>query len=51
MARFAAWYSFCFLIVAALTLAYLRLVAEPKLSRWLVVLLCAIVLVYTNYFG
>ena len=36
--RVAAWYPFCFLIVAGLTLAYLRLVAQPSVGRWGVVL-------------
>lgn len=49
--RLAAWYSFCFLIVAALTLAYLRLVQEPYLGRWCITLFLAAALVYTNYFG
>ena len=49
--RLAAWYSFCFLIVAALTLAYLRLLRSPSPARWMLAMLCAAALVYTNYFG
>jgi hypothetical protein len=49
--RLAAWYSFCFLIVAALTLAYLRLLRSPSPGRWMLAMLCAAALVYTNYFG
>ena len=49
--RVAAWYPFCFLIVAGLTLAYLRLAAQPSVGRWGVVLVLAAALVYTNYFG
>jgi hypothetical protein len=49
--RIAAWYSFCFLIVAALTLLYLRLMKQPSAARWLALVLLAVALVYTNYFG
>ena len=36
-----AWYSFCFLIVAAMTLAYLHLLRRPSPARWSLLLLCA----------
>jgi Dolichyl-phosphate-mannose-protein mannosyltransferase len=49
--RLAAWYPFCFLIVAALTLAYLSLIQQPSISRWSVTMLLGLALVYTNYFG
>jgi hypothetical protein len=49
--RIAAWYSFCFFLVAWLTLAYLRLVRQPNLWRWCSFLLSAVALIYTNYFG
>ncbi len=49
--RLAAWYSFCFLLVAWLTLAYLRLVRQPSGWRWCGFLVSAGALVYTNYFG
>ena len=43
--------SVLFLIVAGLTLTYLRLAAQPSVGRWGVVLVLAAALVYTNYFG
>lgn len=49
--RLAAWYSFCFLIVAALTLAYVRLAERPGVGRWMFVMMCAAGLVCTNYLG
>jgi hypothetical protein len=41
----------CFLLIAGLTLAYLRLVERPGISRWCFALLVAIALVWTSYFG
>ena len=49
--RIAAWYSFCFMIVAAFTLAYLCWVKRPGVLRWGEVMLLSVALVYTNYFG
>ena len=49
--RVAAWYSFCFFLVSLLTLAYLRYLEHPTLARWSVFILCALALVYSNYFG
>ncbi len=49
--RLAAWYSFCFLMVAWLTLAYLRLLRQASLWRWCGFLMSAAALIYTNYFG
>jgi hypothetical protein len=49
--RLAGWYSFTFLLVALLTLAYLRYVEHPSPRNWMLVVLCALALVYTNYFG
>jgi Dolichyl-phosphate-mannose-protein mannosyltransferase len=49
--RIAAWYSFCYLIVAALTLLYLRLMKRPSAALWFAFLFLAVALIYTNYFG
>jgi len=49
--RIAAWYSFCFLIVAGLTLAYLKFVEQPSKARWVALMALACALIYTNYFG
>jgi Dolichyl-phosphate-mannose-protein mannosyltransferase len=49
--RLAAWYSFCFLMVAWLTLAYLRLLRQPNSWLWCGFLMSAAALIYTNYFG
>ena len=50
-ARLAGWYSFTFLLVAFLTLVYLRYVEHPSPRNWMPVVLCALALVYTNYYG
>ena len=50
-ARLVGWYSFTFLLVALLTLAYLRYVEYPSPRSWMLVALCALALVYTNYYG
>jgi Dolichyl-phosphate-mannose-protein mannosyltransferase len=50
-ARLARWYSFTFLRVALLTLVYLRYVEHPSPKNWMPVLLCALALVDTNYYG
>jgi hypothetical protein len=49
--RLAAWYSFCFLLVAWLTLTYVLLLRRRSLPRSCWFLLSAAALVYTNYFG
>jgi hypothetical protein len=49
--RLAGWYSFTFLLVALLTLAYLRYVEHPSPGNWMLVVPCALALVYTNYYG
>jgi hypothetical protein len=49
--RLAAWYSFCFMLVAALTLAYVRLSRNATVWRWCGFLVSAVALVYANYFG
>lgn len=50
-ARLAGWYSFTFMLVALLTLAYLRYAEHPTPRNWMPVVLCALALVYTNYYG
>jgi len=49
--RLTTWYSLCFLLVSWLTLAYFNFVDQPCAKNWLWVLLAAVVLVYSNYFG
>lgn len=49
--RVAAWYSFCFFLVSLLTWAHLRYMERPTLTRWTGFILCALALVYSNYFG
>ena len=51
LGRLAGWYSFTFLLVSLLTLAYLKYVERPSPRSWMPVVLCALALVYTNYFG
>ncbi len=48
--RLAGWYSFCFLLVALLTLAYLHFLDSPTWRRWLLVLCAAFATVVSNYF-
>jgi hypothetical protein len=47
----AGWYSFTFLLISLLTLVYLKYVEHPSPGSWMPVVLCALALVYTNYFG
>jgi len=49
--RVAAWYSFCFFLVSLLTWAYLAYLERPTLLNWTWVVVCALLLVYSNYFG
>ncbi len=49
--RLTTWYSFCFLVVSALTLAYFRFLENPNGKNWLWLLLASLALVYSNYFG
>jgi hypothetical protein len=50
-ARLAGWYSFCFLLVAWLTLAWLRYLESPGMHRLVGFLLPAVLLAYSNYYG
>ena len=50
-ARVAGWYSFCFLLVAAMTLAYLRYLEKPDWKRLASFVVIALLLVYSNYYG
>jgi hypothetical protein len=49
--RLAVWYSFCFLLVALLTHAHLRLREKLCVARWVLLVAAALALVYSNYFG
>jgi hypothetical protein len=49
--RMAGWYSFCFLLIALLTLAYVRFLDAPSWRRWLLVMGASFALVTSNYFG
>jgi 4-amino-4-deoxy-L-arabinose transferase-like glycosyltransferase len=49
--RLAAWYSLCFLLVALVTLAYLRLLDSRSLGSWIFLAAGALALVWGNYFG
>jgi Dolichyl-phosphate-mannose-protein mannosyltransferase len=51
LGRLAGWYSFTFLLVSLLTLVYLKYVEHPSPGTWMPVVVCALALVYTNYFG
>jgi uncharacterized membrane protein len=51
LGRLAGWYSFTFLLVSLLTLGYLKYIQHPSPRTWMLVALCALALVYTNYFG
>ncbi len=50
-ARLATWYSFSFLLVAGLTLAYFNFLEDQTFGRWAVLFLFCAGLVWTNYFG
>ncbi len=49
--RLAAWYSLSFLLVAILTHRYLAFLAARTFKNWLLAVIPAILLLYTNYFG
>jgi hypothetical protein len=49
--RLASWYSFTFLLICAVTWAYLRLCATPSVTAWAIFFTLAVALVYTNYAG
>ena len=49
--RLTAWYSWSFLLISLLTWSYFRWVEQPFLTRWIPVVLCSLLLVYSNYFG
>src|SRR6202453_2428257 len=51
LGRLAGWYSFTFLLISLLTLFYLRYIERPSPGSWMPLVLCALALVYTNYFG
>ena len=49
--RLATWYSLSFLLVAGMTLSYLKYLESRTFSRWAVFFLFCAALVWTNYFG
>jgi hypothetical protein len=49
--RLAAWYSLSFLLVAVLTWTYLAFLRAQTVKNWLPMVLTAILLLYTSYFG
>jgi hypothetical protein len=49
--RVAAWYSFCFLLVALETFLYLKYVSQRTTLNWILLFVCSLALVYSNYFG
>lgn len=49
--RLAIWYSFAFLVISALTWAYLRFCDSPTGRAWALVWFLELALVCTNYFG
>lgn len=49
--RLAAWYSFSFLLVAGLTLSYLKYMEDRRLGNWVVFFLFSLALIWTSYFG
>jgi hypothetical protein len=49
--RLAIWYSFAFLVISALTWAYLRFCESPTGYAWALVWFLEFALVCTNYFG
>jgi hypothetical protein len=49
--RLATWYSFSFLLVALVTLAYLKFVERPTRAGWARLTLAGLALVYASYFG
>lgn len=48
--RLAGWYSFCFLLVGLLTLAYLHFLDAPSWGRWLLVVVISFAALISNYF-
>ncbi len=51
LGRLAGWYSVTFLLVSLLTLVYLKYIERPSSRTWMPVVLCALALVDTDYFG
>ncbi len=45
------WFAFAFLLVAAMTLVYVRLDREPTLLGWALLSTLGVALVWTNYYG
>jgi hypothetical protein len=49
--RLAAWYSFCFMLVALETFLYFRYESQQSVRNWALLCFCSLALVYSNYFG
>ena len=49
--RLAGWYSFCFFLVAAMTIASLRCLDRPSWRRFAMFAFASLLLVYSNYYG
>jgi hypothetical protein len=49
--RLAGWYSFGFCLVSFLTWAYAKYIEQSSLRAWLWLLIGAVALVYSSYFG
>ncbi len=49
--RIAGWYSFTFMLVCLATLLYVRYLDRPTIGRWVCLVVCALALIYSNYFG
>lgn len=50
-ARMTGWYSFCFFLAAAITLAYFWYLEEPGWGRLAVFIGTALLILYSNYYG
>lgn len=49
--RLAGWFALTFFLISLLTLTYLKYVERPSPKTWMPMVLCALALIYTNYFG
>lgn len=49
--RIAGWYAFTFMLVSLLTLIYVQYLEDRSLRTWFLLVICALALIYTNYFG
>jgi len=49
--RLAAWYSFTFMLVALVTILYLKYLSQRTTANWALLCICSVALVYSNYFA